>query len=157
MRWQFCFSVQARSGNILQHLAAELRRAEASGNVDRLVSSGGGNVPRGATYPAPGQGVRRRQSDPDFLAQIAGGQPAQSRRVPSLVIFRALLLVLCCELMCKHQVQTLTEYDRENTELRGVGTCIIVLITPSTYGQIPSVIDQGLFVPALLMCLHSPG
>ena len=78
MRWQFCFSVQARSGNILQHLAAELRRAEASGNVDRLVSSGGGNVPRGATYPAPGQGVRRRQSDPDFLAQIAGGQPAQS-------------------------------------------------------------------------------
>ncbi|KAK9918583.1 hypothetical protein WJX75_005145 [Coccomyxa subellipsoidea] len=65
---------RARSGNILQHLAAELRRAEASGNTDRLVSTGGS---RGATYPAPG--VRRRQSDPDFLSQIAGGQPPQSR------------------------------------------------------------------------------
>ncbi len=73
---------QARSGNILQHLAAELRRAETSGGVERLMSSGG-NVPRGATYPAAGHGVRRRQSDPDFLAQIAGGQQQpQSRRVP---------------------------------------------------------------------------
>lgn len=72
---------QARSGNILQHLAAELRRAEAAGGMERLMNSGG-NLPRGATYPAAGHGVRRRQSDPDFLAQIAGGQPQpQSRRV----------------------------------------------------------------------------
>ena len=71
---------QARSGNILQHLAAELRRAEASGGMERLMSSGG-NAPRGATYPAAGHGVRRRQSDPDFLAQLAGGQQQpQSRR-----------------------------------------------------------------------------
>ena len=70
---------QSRSSNILQHLAAELRRAEASG----LPSQGSGGLPsRGSGgYPAAtrsgSSGVRRGQSDPDFLAAV---QPGQSQR-----------------------------------------------------------------------------
>ncbi|CAL8471298.1 g10840 [Coccomyxa elongata] len=80
---------RARSGNILQHLAAELRRAEAAGGMERLMSSGG-NLPRGTTYPAAGHGVRRRQSDPDFLAQIAGGQQQPQSRHQTLRMLRLL-------------------------------------------------------------------
>jgi hypothetical protein len=69
--------VQSRSGNILQHLASELRRAEATGGLERLVSGGSGQVPgRGATYPVSSQ-MRRRQSDPDFMAQILSSGGSQ--------------------------------------------------------------------------------
>ncbi|BDA46682.1 probable MDIS1-interacting receptor like kinase 2 at N-terminal half [Coccomyxa sp. Obi] len=80
---------RARSGNILQHLAAELRRAEAAGGMERLMSSGG-NLPRGATYPAAGHGLRRRESDPDFLTQIAGGHQQPQSREQTLRMLRLL-------------------------------------------------------------------
>jgi hypothetical protein len=68
--------MQSRSSNILQHLAAELRRAESGGGGSggQLPSRGSGGYPAGR---GASSGVRRGQSDPDFLAAM---QPGQSQR-----------------------------------------------------------------------------
>ena len=98
---------QSRSSNILQHLASELRRAEAAGGLERLVSTGGGGGggaypgrrgSGGVAYPGNGgggQSMRRRQSDPDLLAQMVSSGGSQ-RCDPFLLSFSCFHACISC-------------------------------------------------------------